>query len=665
MSCPKDRPSVLVICVNPYIRIEFQDYLQSVLGDYVRFDTSAPSAVTDSAQLLPYQCILFSSAGVQAEFSVAVPESVCQMVCTRTFNHAFLDQIIRIPAGERVYVVNDFLSSTVSTIRQFEELGLTQYQFLPYAGDMGKTVEADPAVRYAITVGEPQLVPGHIRNVINIGNRIIDIATIHELCVLFRLPAGLGNQITQNYISHILKVVKTAGNYYSSFVFSQQLLLATIGNLPLSICLLDEKRVILAVNRLFARDWNISQKQGPGALFSHCLPEVYARIFPGQTGDYRITSPAGIPMVLSVMELSFPGHPQVFLLTSKPDTGQKQKTQTPLPPDPAPWGPPGQEASPIERQRSSFSGLSTASPRFQEVITSARRLSLYDFPILIQGESGTQKKMLAKAIHQGSSRRRHPFVSFNQFITLSGCDLPKLLEHVNHGTLLVDHIERLSPQMQDFLVQLLLNTGSDPMLPQDPWDIRVIATSVPDLYSLVQSQGFREDLFFQVSTAVLGTLPLRERREDIPGLLEHFFKTMFRHARFQLDTILSQSLHRFLLEYDYPGNVRELMNLARYFSSIYGAHPLILSQLPSYIRDGLAPAQDSSGALKREVLAILRDMPRSGRTSIQKALADSGTSLSEGKLRGLLKEMADQELILVHRTKGGCEITEAGLAFLR
>lgn len=58
-------------------------------------------------------------------------------------------------------------------------------------------------------------------------------------------------------------------------------------------------------------------------------------------------------------------------------------------------------------------------------------------------------------------------------------------------------------------------------------------------------------------------------------------------------------------------------------------------------------------------------MPRSGRTFIQKALADSGTSLSEGKLRGLLKEMADQELILVHRTKGGCEITEAGLAFLR
>ncbi len=662
MSLSQKKPHVLIVCISPYIRIEFQDYLHSVLGDHILFDTSAPSDITDISQLLPYQCILFSSTKVQDEFSIPIPDSISQIVCTRTFNHAFLDQIIRIPPGEKVYVVNDFFDSTLSTIQQFEEFGLSQYQFIPYSSE---TQETDLSIRYAITVGEPRLVPGHIRNVINIGNRIIDISTINELCVLFHLPARLGNQITRNYISHILKVVKTAGSYYSSFVFSQQLLLATVSNLPFAVCLLDESGTIMAVNKHFSKDWGFSKKQGIGTPFSHCLPHAYSRILFNQTADYRIANHMDVPMLLSVMELSFPNHTRVCLLTSKPAVNQETDTNAPpLLSDLALSQGQEPDTSPIERQRSSFSNLVTVSERFQEVLSYARRLSLYDFPVLIQGESGTQKKMLDKAIHQSSSRRRCPFVSLNQLLTLSGCDLPEILEAANHGTLLVDHIEKLSPKMQDFLAQLLQNTASDSLLPQRSWDIRVIATSAPNLYSLVQENAFQENLFFHLSTAVLDTIPLKERREDIPLLLEHFFRSLFHHSPFQMDAILSKSLYQFLLSYDYPGNVKELMNLAQYFSSLYAAHPLILSQLPSYIRDSLANTGDNLTALKRQVLTIIKNTPKSGRTSIQKALSESGAQISDGKLRGLLKELSDQELILVHRTKGGCEITEAGLAVL-
>ncbi len=667
MPLSQDKYHVLIVCISPYIRIEFQDYLQSILGNHIVFDASAPSDIQKSEQLLPYQCVLFSSPQVQSDFPVPVPDSVSQIVCTRTFNHAFLDQIIRIPPGERVYVVNDFLDSTLSTIRQFEEFGITQYHFIPY---FGETQEIDHTVRYAITVGEPQLVPGHIRNVINIGNRILDISTINELCVLFHLPARLGNQITRNYISHILKVVRTAGSYYSSFVFSQQLLLATVSNLPVSLCLLDENGSIMAINKHFAREWGLSEKHGAGTLFSNCLPEVYSRLFFNQTADYRITNNMGVPMILNVMELSFPNHTRVSLLTSKPDGSHETDPGLALlSPDPAwagedPAGEPGCSTASTNRQQNGFSSFLTTSPRFQEVISYARRLSLYDFPILIQGENGTQKKTLARAIHQSSSRRGHPFVSLNQLLTLSGCSLNEVLETASHGTLLVDHIERLSPEMQDFLVQLLQNTSGGSLPPQRSWDIRVIATSIPNLYARVQENTFDKNLFFHLSTAVLDTVPLKERREDIPLLMEHFFQSMFHHSRFQMDAILSKSLYQFLLSYDYPGNIKELINLAQYFSSMYGAHPLILSQLPSYIRDSLTPARDNPGSLTRKVLAIIRDMPKSGRASIQKALAETGAGITDGKLRGLLKELADQELILVHRTKGGCEITELGLAWL-
>ena len=119
-----------------------------------------------------------------------------------------------------------------------------------------------------------------------------------------------------------------------------------------------------------------------------------------------------------------------------------------------------------------------------------------------------------------------------------------------------------------------------------------------------------------------------------------------------------------MMTYDYPGNVQELQNLAQHLFSQYAAHPLIMAQLPSYIRNRIPAAKTRESSLKKQVLAIIQTSPKSGRAAIQKALAASGTEISDGKLRGLLKELAAENLIFVHRTKGGCEITETGAALL-
>ena len=146
MALPSEKYHVLILSINPYIRIEFQDYLTSFLGDYIIFDSSDPKAVTHKEQLLPYQCVLFSSTKVQSSFCAAfpVPDSISQIVCTRTFNHAFLDQIIRIPPNEKVYVVNDSFDSTLNIIQEFETFGINQYQFIPYSDE---TQEIDLSVR--------------------------------------------------------------------------------------------------------------------------------------------------------------------------------------------------------------------------------------------------------------------------------------------------------------------------------------------------------------------------------------------------------------------------------------------------------------------------------------------------------------------------------------
>lgn len=93
---------------------------------------------------------------VQSEFPIPIPKEIMEIICTRTFNHACLDQIIRIPPGERVYIVNDTYDSIVTIMEQLKEAGVVQYRFEPfYPG----CIQADESIHYAITVGEPQLFP--------------------------------------------------------------------------------------------------------------------------------------------------------------------------------------------------------------------------------------------------------------------------------------------------------------------------------------------------------------------------------------------------------------------------------------------------------------------------------------------------------------------------
>lgn len=144
--------------------------------------------------------------------------------------------------------------------------------------------------------------------------------------------------------------------------------------------------------------------------------------------------------------------------------------------------------------------------------------------------------------------------------------------------------------------------------------------------------------------------------------IPYIFRNLLHDPVLQLKEILSASLLDFLLEYDYPGNIKELLSLTRFFFTKYSGHPLILSQLPCYIRTTLKKPLSEQSLVRKAILSAIAASPRIGRSSIRKTLAVQGTELSDGKLRGLLKELSEEGLIRVNRTKGGCEITELGMA---
>ena len=675
---------VLIVSINSNIRLEFQSYLHKILGAHIAFDTIGLDQVQRPEQIKGYQCILFSSPLVQSEFPIPIPKEVMQIVCTRTFNHACLDQIIRIPPGERVYIVNDTYDSIVTIMEQLKEAGVVQYRFEPfYPG----CILADESIHYAITVGEPQLVPGHITNVIDIGNRIIDISTVNELCEYFHLPASLSNQITKSYVNSIMQIAKLTSAYYQDYIYSRQLLQTVISNLPIGLCLLSVRGEINMVNRRFSMDLELPETGTTGRNLSQFLPQPCKGMDFCHSADYKVMNRSGKHLLLSSLELLLPNHEPLYLLTSTPcPVLADGTTEYPAAPEPV--------FSDSRYTDSMFTSFTTASEPMKHILEYARRLSLYDFPVLIQGESGTQKKLLARAIHRTSSRRQQPFVCLNMPMGLnvaarvngipgvqeaSGAagaalivsdplsQMLELFKEANHGTLLIDSAEYLSPEIQGLLIHILQDnrTGNVFGTRFSPFDVRIIATAGQDLYEMVRQGLFREELFFLLNAASIDTLPLRKRREDIPLLMDQFFRELFHNKSLMARDILSSSLFDFLMNYDYPGNVQELYNLTRYFFSHYAAHPLILAQLPSYIRNQMRkPGQDHS-PVRLRVLAAIAASPRIGRGAIKNALAEAGAELSDGRLRGLLKELSEEGLIRINRTRGGCEITEQGLMSLR
>ena len=227
-----------------------------------------------------------------------------------------------------------------------------------------------------------------------------------------------------------------------------------------------------------------------------------------------------------------------------------------------------------------FGRLIGSSQSLEKTLKQARAVADTNATILIIGENGTGKEMLARAIHEESRRARAPFIAVSCAALPESLIESELFGHekgaftsatharmgrfelADGGTLFLDEVVELSPNVQVKLLRVLQERAFERVGGTKTLnvDIRLIAASNRDLETEVEGDNFRRDLFYRLNVVPLVLPPLRERREDIPGLAAHFAaKAAEKHGRAtpQLSPELIDSLH----EYDWPGNVRELENL--------------------------------------------------------------------------------------------------------
>ncbi|HEX9787333.1 MAG TPA: sigma-54 dependent transcriptional regulator, partial [Candidatus Binatia bacterium] len=237
----------------------------------------------------------------------------------------------------------------------------------------------------------------------------------------------------------------------------------------------------------------------------------------------------------------------------------------------------------ILNERYDFANIIARSGKMRAVLDVVSRIAKLDSTVHIHGESGTGKELIAKAIHLASDRKDKPFVALNCAALPESLLESELFGHekgaftgavkstrglftqAHGGTLFLDEIGDMPRATQSKLLRVLQERQFYPVGSEVPLevDVRVIVATNKDLEDQVRKGLFRDDLFYRIHVIPVFLPPLRERKDDIVPLLEHFFKKYCQHMKKEVKGLTPEALRKLML-HDWPGNVRELENTVEY-----------------------------------------------------------------------------------------------------
>jgi DNA-binding NtrC family response regulator len=258
------------------------------------------------------------------------------------------------------------------------------------------------------------------------------------------------------------------------------------------------------------------------------------------------------------------------------------------------------------KQKEAFDGIITSDSRMINIFHLIERIAPTDTGVLILGESGTGKELIARAIHKASNRANNSFIAVNAGVfaqelfaseffghikgAFSGAHSDKrgFLEEANKGTLFLDEIGELQLEAQVKLLRVLqdgsfFRVGSTKIIHAD---VRLVAATNKNLWEEIEKGNFRKDLFYRLNVNTISLPPLRERKGDVPFLVQYFFERYVKAQNKDINAV-SDDVMELLSEYNFPGNIRELENIVYSSVLIEQSKNLTISSLPEGLTDKL------------------------------------------------------------------------------
>lgn len=685
---------IAVVALDPLAGASYTKEVRDLFGEYAEVvgysvrDGSA-AGVLPRADLFAISTDAYGSAEEEARH---VPIDSQIMSIEVTFYWETLKKLFEIPQGTKVLFVNVTSNMAREAITQLSSLGVNHLQFIPYYP--GAVLE-EP-VDIAVTPGESRFVPPSVKTVIDCDHRPCSYGMMVEIALRLGLEYLPETESFMNYA----KVV--ASNHYSFDLMyaksrrqeSQMHILAE--SLDEGLIGVNETGDIFVCNKKACQIARISEELTMGKKGEEVFPYIpfYQVLREKKAVPEKIIRLFGTDISLAVVPVvrkeNCIGAFAMLQKFNEQESRQNALRRQMM-----------QKGHYARYTLDDVIGISTAITETKNIL---RKMAATDSPVLLMGETGTGKELMAHALHQASRRADGPFIAINvaampenlleselfgyeegAFTGAKKGGRPGLFEFAHQGTLFLDEVEGMSLSMQVKLLRVLqegeiMRVGGGSIIRVD---VRIVAATNESLEEKIQDGSFRKDLYYRLNALTVEIPPLRKRGDDIFLLLDYFMRKMGG------DFTLSEGVKAFLRRHPWPGNIRELQNAVEYFN--YLAKPVIgLSDLPPTMTrfvddgsdDGEGEVNDNAADDKEADMAyqavvdkkqfVLNQLAlawkegkTAGREKILEAAKKDHISMTQKQVRDLLDELAKEGLIQVGRGRGGSKITEKGLNKLK
>ncbi len=647
--------------------------LAEMVGDIFTIRSYSCEEYLTQPNLPTDKVILLTAPMVEEMMRGHLPEDAAVFIATRSIDPSALVDIISIPHGADVLVVNNTPRNTHEVMVELQVLGFDYLNLVPF--EPGKDYGA--SFQYAITPDEEHLVPPSIPHVFNIKQRHISIITMAQLQFYFNQSEITDFLIAQRYAQPIVKM--------SGDIFREQKMNMILKNyMDILLSNIDDGTIITDMEGtiLFCNNKANSMLSDMDLIGKN----VFAITDMTDDDSQFINSEAGIIYIARTPhETSSKDSGFIVTLKNADSISEIDNKLTKY------------KKNSGFSAKFSFSNIVHQSRSMKGIIAIAERFARKESTILLAGESGTGKELFAQALHNASLRKDGPFVAFNcaalsenlleselfgyeegAFTGATKGGKKGLFETANNGTIFLDEVGDAPMSIQTKMLRVLQEreimriSGNRTI----PVNVRVIAATNKDLLSLVSSGKFREDLYYRLNVVNLNIPPLREREGDIDLLLDYFLKQYGGSVK-----DIDERTLALLRTYAWPGNIRELRNIVEYTATVIDITPSLYDDVAKILR--YRPQQESALLLKAErpllfrspslkaetleILGVLREARENervfGREKLRQILEQKGIPLSIQQVKTRLAKMQQHDLIET-TTGRGTWITEQGAAYL-
>ena len=672
---------IAVIAYSLKTSVRYADRLRSLFGSCVE----VVSYALEKGIAAPIQAdiALISAHSIYGYVEEKLAQCQYLMIADLTLYQEAVDQLRALPRGSRAMLVNSTMEMAVETIRLIHNAGIKHIEMTPfYPG-----IAVVPDVPIAITPGEFDLVPPDVPQIVDLKDRTLSMHTVINLAAKLGMTDMLQSPQVQTYAARLATKDSGIGDLIDRMQEQKKKLELVMEVFDGGVISLSGYGIISFLNPV-AEVLLDTHPAAVGQPLVTLLPELKDIQFRKLTAPVKdiIIERRGQMVDVSVYPLGAAAASGEFILMLKTiedmDEGHERMRR--------------QIKARGFNAKYSFSSIKTQSPKMLSLMESAKKMAASSSSIVIHGQSGTGKELFAQAIHNASPRREYPFIAINcasipeslleselfgysegAFTGAKKGGKKGYFELANQGTLFMDEIGEMDLNLQARILRVLqekeiTRVGGDRVF---SIDVRVISASNKRLLQMVRRNLFREDLYYRLNVLSLEIPPLKERREDIPLLLEEFQTELHTNVQFTPQAV------GFLQAYPWNGNVRELRNFAERVS--YLGHSQVTAEDARALLDCEDEELGGAGsdteeqlmylepARRREYLAILAVLDHNGRLGlhqgrmeISRSLAARGVSMTETQVRTALQSLQRYGCVHIWPGRRGTELTADGKEIL-